>query len=64
MKAHILHPTDGVRKEQAPREAEVRPSLEYAKPSIVKLGEASELVQGYWNEGWADWADHYKHNGD
>jgi hypothetical protein len=62
MKTRIFHLSDGPRKEQAPREAEVRPSLEYSEPKIVKLGEAGELVQGYWNEGWADYGDHYKHS--
>jgi hypothetical protein len=61
MKTHAQHPADAVRKGPA-REAETHLRLEYVAPRIVEFGEACELIQGYWDEGWADWADHYKHS--
>jgi hypothetical protein len=45
-----------------PRVEPAQASSEYSSPRLVPLGPVSELIQGYWNEGWADYGKGYKHN--
>jgi hypothetical protein len=56
--------TDGVAQEKLDREIEAGGVSDYAAPEMVSLGSSKSLIQGYWNEGWVDWADHYKHAGE
>jgi hypothetical protein len=53
---------NGVVPDELDRGVEVAGISEYDDAELIRLGTCKSLIQGYWTEGWADWATGYKHN--